>query len=171
MQKKTPLKKAFLRKYPESVVLVTSVDRDGRANVMAVGWIAMASLEPPMFVLGIDDEAHTYRLIRRTRQFVVAFPSTRMIRETLFVGSCHGQGRDKFTECGLAMQKALQVRAPLVADAVANFECTLEKIYQPGDCPLVVGRIVAAHENINCKVTRLCSIGPRHRLGAVSIQR
>ena len=88
MQIKTTPQQALRRKYPEQVVLVTTRGRNGRANVMAVGWIACASMEPPMFVLGIDQDAFTYRLIRETKEFVVAFPNEKMGKETLYVVSC-----------------------------------------------------------------------------------
>jgi len=61
MQKKSTLKKVSIRKYPEQVVLVTTKNRKGRTNAMAVGWISIASSDPMMFVLGIDDGAYTDR--------------------------------------------------------------------------------------------------------------
>ena len=45
MQKKTTIKQAQSRKYPEAVVLVTTHAPDGRLNVMAVGWVTSASME------------------------------------------------------------------------------------------------------------------------------
>jgi flavin reductase (DIM6/NTAB) family NADH-FMN oxidoreductase RutF len=167
MQKKTIIEKASARKYPEQVVLVTTRGRKGNANVMAVGWIAIASGDPMMFVLGIDDGAYTYKLIRETGEFVVAYPNEKMAGQVLHVGKNHGFGRDKFKECGLKMQKASRIRAPLVADAVANFECKLVRVYKPGDCPLVIGRVVAVHENRSRSVKRLYTVGCGHTMGSV----
>ena len=167
MQKKAAVAEAIRRKYPEPVVLVTTRSRAGRANVMAVGWVCVASGDPLMFLLGIDDEAYTYELIRRTRQFVVAFPSQKQARETLFVGTRHGRGMDKFTACGLRTQEPAVVKAPLVAGAVANFECRLVEITRPGDCPLIVGRVVAAHVNKARGARRLFTVAPGHKLAGV----
>ena len=160
---------AARRKYPEPVVIVTTRSADGMPNAMAVGWIAVASGDPMMYVLGIDDESYTFGLIKETKQFVVAFPSENMSREVLYVGKQHGRGRDKMAECGLASQPASVVRAPLVADAVANFECELVDIFKPGDCPLVVGKVVAAHVNTNEKIKRLYTVGSGHKLGRVRV--
>jgi flavin reductase (DIM6/NTAB) family NADH-FMN oxidoreductase RutF len=168
MQKKTPVRKAIARKYPEQVVLVTTRAKAGNANVMAVGWTAIAADDPLMFVLGIDDGAYTYKLIRETREFVVAFPAESMGRAVLHAGTCHGQGRDKLKEAGLAVLRGTRVKAPLISNAVANFECRLVKIYRPGDCPLVIGRVVAAHENRNPKVRRLYTVGKGYRMGKLS---
>ena len=167
MQKKTELKKASSRKYPEQVVLVATRSRQGKPNAMAVGWISVASGDPMMFMLGIDDGSFTYDLICKTREFVVAYPNEKMARQVLYVGKNHGHDRDKIRECGLKIQKALKVCAPLIADAVANFECKLVDVFKPGDCPLVIGRVVAAHENRSPSVRRLYTVGSGHTMGVV----
>jgi len=167
MQNPADIQKAMGRKYPESVVLVTTRSAAGNPNVMALGWVAIASEEPLMFVLGIDEAAYTLELIRATRQFVVAFPSEAMGRPVLHAGSHHGRGRDKIAEAGLTVQKAVKVGAPLVAEAVANFECELVNIFQPGDCPLVVGKVVAAHEHNDPSLKRLYTVARGHKLAGV----
>lgn len=158
---------ALERKYPEQVVLVTSRSRNGHANVMAVGWIALASDDPLMFMLGIDAGAYTYPVICQTKEFVVAFPHEKMAAATRYVGSHHGRWIDKFALTGLATQRAKTVRAPLIAEAVANFECRLVKIIRPGNCPLLIGRVVAAHVNRRPALKRLYTVGPGHRLAGV----
>lgn len=155
MQRKTTVKKAAARKYPEPVVLVTTRGRDGKPNVMAVGWTTTVSFVPPMLLVGIDGGALTCANIRRTKEFVVAIPHEGMAPEVLFAGTHHGRKTDKFRETGLRTQDAAKVKAPLIADAVANFECRLVRITRPGDCPLIVGKVVAAHENRNAKLKRL----------------
>ena len=169
MQKKSETKTALLRKYPEQVVLVTTRGTKGNTNIMAVGWTGIASGDPLMFMLGIDDEAYTYHLINETREFVVAFPNETMGNQVRFVGSCHGQDRDKIAEAKLAIQEAQQVKAPLIADAVANFECLLVDIFKPGDCPLIIGKVVAAHENADGAVKRLYTVGKDHLMGGVKV--
>ncbi len=168
MQKQVTVEEALARKYPEQVVVVTTRAPDGRPNAMAVGWVMVASGDPPMWALGIDEGAYTYELITSTRQFVVAFPHAGMGREVLYVGSMTGRGRDKLAECGLVTQPATRVRAPLLADAVANFECELVTIVKPGDAALVVGRVVAAHINTDASLTRLYAIARGHVLAGVT---
>lgn len=167
MQKKTAIAKALARKYPEQVVLVTTGKPGGGANVMAVGWVAIASSAPVMFVLGIDDQAYTYELIKKTKQFVIAFPNEMMAKEVLFAGTRHGRNRDKIAESGLKIQKADKVKAPLLADAVANFECRLVCIYRPGDCPLIIGEVIAAHENKDTQQKRLYTVAAGYKMSGV----
>ena len=155
MQEKAAIEKASARKYPEPVVLVTTHNPKGGDNVMAVGWTTTVSYKPRMFLIAIDDAAYTYELIRKTKQFVIAFPSEKMAAATLYAGTHHGHKTDKIREAGFAVQKASKIKAPLIRDAVANFECRLVQITRPGDCPLIVGKVVAAHENKNPKMKRL----------------
>lgn len=166
MQKRTTVEKALLRKYPEGVVLVSAAWK-GKLNAMAAGWVMMASDEPWMFALGIDDASCTLAMIRRSREFVVAFPTENQARETLFMGTHHGHELDKFNECKLKIEQAVHVKAPLIAEAVANFECKLTKIIKPGNCPLVFGRIVAAHVNKNSFFKRLYTVGKGYCMSGV----
>ena len=167
MQIETDVQEALRRKFPEQVVLVLTRAPDGRANVMAVGWTGIASGEPVMFMLGIDDGAYTYELICATKSFVVAYPSERMGAAVLHAGSVHGRDRDKLAEAGLATTRARHVPAPLLTDAVANFECELVDIVKPGDCPLIFGRVIAAHMNTDTGLRRLYTVGPNHALSGV----
>lgn len=171
MQVKSDIPAAIARKYPEQVVLVTTRGPEGHANAMAAGWVTVVSGEPLMFALGIDEEAYTYELVRQTRQFVVALPHAGMAGPALHVGSHHGRGRDKLAESGLRTQTAALVQAPLLADAVANFECELVTIVKPGDCPVVIGQVVAAHVNEDASLKRLYTLAPQHVMGGVEAVR
>ena len=172
MQKKAEIRDAFLRKYPEQVVIVTTRSSHNKNNAMAVGWVCIASSEPWMFALGIDSEALTYKLIRKNRDFVVAYPSDKMAKETLFVGTRHGKETDdKPAMCGMAVSRASKVKAPLIRDAVANFECRLHKIYRPGDCPVIIGKVVAAHVNKNTRVRRLLTVGAGYKMSGVKVRK
>ena len=155
MQKECSIEKAWSRKYPEQVVLVLTKNASGRVNAMAVGWVALVSDEPPMFLVGIDDGAYTLELIRENKEFVIAYPSQNMAKETLYFGTVHGHEEDKLTRSGLNLTDGKVVSVPLLADAVANFECRLVTEYRPGNCPLVVGEVIAAHENGDENVLRL----------------
>jgi flavin reductase (DIM6/NTAB) family NADH-FMN oxidoreductase RutF len=90
-----------------------------------------------------------------------------MSREVLFVGTRHGQNCDKIAGSRLRVQKAGKIKAPLLADAVANFECRLVAVYRPGNCPLIIGKMVAAHENVKPAVKRLYTVAANYKLSGV----
>ena len=111
MQKQSSVTEAWERKYPEQVVLAITKSRDGRVNVMAIGWVCIVSDEPPMFLLGIDDPAYTLELIRESGEFVIAYPSKNMAKETLYFGTTHGHNIDKGKISGLKFEPASVVDA------------------------------------------------------------
>ncbi len=164
MQKATSINQAWERKYPEQVVLVITKAPDGRINLMAVGWVTLVSDEPPMFLLGIDDPAYTLELIRQNREFVIAYPSKAMAGETLYAGTVHGHDIDKGKVSGLKFENASQIDVPLLSDAVANFECRAVTEYRPGNCPLVVGEVIASHVNTDESIARLVNAGKGYQL-------
>ena len=164
MQKSASINEAWQRKYPEQVVLAITKSADGRINAMAIGWVTLVSDEPPMFLIGVDDPAYTLELIRQNKEFVIAYPSKAMAKETLYFGTVHGHNIDKGRESKLAFMPASQVDVPLLADAVANFECKLVAEYRPGNCPLVVGEVVASSVNTDESVQRLINAAPGYKL-------
>ncbi len=164
MQKTAAIEEAWGRKYPEQVVLAITRNAAGRVNLMAIGWVCIVSDEPPMFLVGIDDNAYTLELIRENQEFVIAYPSGAMARETLYAGTTHGHDEDKGAKSGLQFAPAEKVNAPLLADAVANFECRLVEITRPGNCPLVVGEVIASHVNADESVQRLVNCGKGYQL-------
>ncbi|MBR7120766.1 MAG: flavin reductase family protein [Lentisphaeria bacterium] len=164
MQKSAAIQQAWDRKYPEQVVLVITKSPDDRINLMAVGWVTLVSDEPPMFICGIDDPAYTLELIRRNKEFVIAYPSRAMAKETLYAGTVHGHEIDKGKISGLRFEASSKVGVPLLSDAVANFECRLVTEYRPGNCPLIVGEVVASSVNTDERVTRLINAGKGYLL-------
>lgn len=164
MQKTAAIEEAWNRKYPEQVVLAITKNDEGRINLMAIGWVCLVSDDPPMFLVGIDDQAYTLELIRRNREFVIAYPSTEMAKETLYVGTTHGHSEDKGTKSGLKFSPPSKGNVPILADAVANFECRLVTEYRPGNCPLIVGEVIASHVNTDESIRRLVNFGKGYQL-------
>ena len=164
MQKISTIASVWQRKYPEQVVLCITRNSAGRVNVMTIGWVTIVSDDPVMYLLGIDDPAYTLELIREHKEFVIAFPSKAMAEESLYFGTVHGHDVDKAAASGLEFVPASKVAVPLLADAVANLECKLVTEYRPGNCPLVVGEVIAAHENCDPSIQRLINAAAGYKL-------
>ncbi|MBR2374158.1 MAG: flavin reductase family protein [Lentisphaeria bacterium] len=164
MQRSADIAEAWNRKYPEQVVLVITKSPEGKVNIMAVGWVCLVSDAPPMFLVGIDDPAYTLELIRKTGEFVIAYPSQSMAQATLYAGTVHGHHEDKGKNSGLEFLPGTETSVPILADAVANFECKLVAEYRPGNCPLVTGEVIASHVNTDASVLRLVNWGPGYQL-------
>jgi flavin reductase (DIM6/NTAB) family NADH-FMN oxidoreductase RutF len=143
--KEVSFSEAMRKKYPEWVVLITTIDEHGKPDVMPAGWAMIASHQPPMFAISVGHGRYTHELIRSQKEFVVAFPgpgSEKAIEDT---GSSSGRNIDKFEEFELKSLKAREVKPPLLLGCIVNLECKLEGELEAGDHTIFLGKVVAAY--------------------------
>lgn len=145
MMKEVSFSDAMRRKYPEWVVLITTVDESGKPNVMPAGWAMVASHSPPMFAISVGHGRYTHELIRNRKEFVVAFPGPGMEKVIQYTGSRSGRDVNKFKELELKPLKAKEVKPPLLSGCVVNLECKLEGELEAGDHTIFLGRVVTAY--------------------------
>jgi flavin reductase (DIM6/NTAB) family NADH-FMN oxidoreductase RutF len=167
MQKQVKYEQAIKTKYPEQVIIAIAKDKKGKANPVTLGWTMIASYQPPMMAIAVAKTHYSIKTIRYSKCFTIAFPSAQMADAALFFGSRSGRDTDKFAEFDCKTLPAEKIDSVLLADAVANFECTLESQTSVGDHIIFVGRVVASHVNTRPK-KRLYTVGPDHKLGPVS---
>jgi flavin reductase (DIM6/NTAB) family NADH-FMN oxidoreductase RutF len=167
MQKQVKYEQAIKTKYPEQVIIAIAKDKKGKANPVTLGWTMIASYEPPMMAIAVAKTHYSIKTIRHSKCFTIAFPSSQMADAALFFGSKSGRDTDKFAEFDCKTLPAKKIDSVLLADAVANFECTLQSQMPAGDHIIFVGKVVASHINTRPK-KRLYTVGPGHKLGSVS---
>lgn len=144
--KETTYSQAITKKYPEPVALAVSMDdRNGRANIITLGWSMCTSGSPPMLAISVGHPRYSHETIRECGEFVLAFPSEEQVVAALFCGTHSGRDTDKFKESGFTSASAAKVRSPLVVDACANFECRVVNSCESGDHTIFVGEVVASH--------------------------
>lgn len=57
--------------HPKLVVLVVSIGKDGRANVMPAAWVTPVSVNPPLVAVAISPKRYTYKLIKESGEFTL----------------------------------------------------------------------------------------------------
>ena len=167
MQKQVEYSDAIKTKYPEQLVIAIAKDRHGKANPVTLGWTMIASGKPPMMAIAVAKKHYSVEAITHSECFTVAFPSAEMADAAMFFGSRSGREVDKFAEFECETEKAKEIDSLLLADAVVNFECTLESQVPAGDHIVFIGPVVCAHMNTEPK-KRLYTVGPGHKLGPAS---
>jgi flavin reductase (DIM6/NTAB) family NADH-FMN oxidoreductase RutF len=136
--------------YPRQVVLITAASQD-KANVTSVEWITPVSEKPPIVAFSLANSSLTLDLVCSSMEFVVAIPDEKLKDAVILCGSTSGKYIDKFAEAGLTQVKAKKVSAPLILQAVANFECKVLSYRSEGDHTLVIGEVLETHLNENGK--------------------
>jgi len=137
--------------YPTPAALITSVDDDGKPNIITLGETFNISIREPVIVgIAIRPATYTHGLICRTWEYVVNLPPASILDKVLYVGSVSGRDVDKFAETGLTPLPAKHVRPPLIAECPVNLECKVQGIHRIGDHDLFLGEVVAEHVNEEC---------------------
>jgi flavin reductase (DIM6/NTAB) family NADH-FMN oxidoreductase RutF len=129
---------------PGPIVLISSAWKDER-NIMTLGWHMM--LDYNRVGCFIWDQNHSFDLVRRSKQCVINLPTLDLIDRVIVIGNTHSRGRgpDKFQQFNLTPQPAAKVKAPLIAECYANFECKLIDTSLINKYSLFVLEVVKAH--------------------------
>ena len=116
-----------IRRYlePGPIVLVSSAWRD-ETNIMTMGWHTVMEFTPSLVGCIIAGGNHSFDLVRRSRECVINVPTTTLTDAVVGIGNCSGATVKKFEKFRLTAQAGHHVKAPLIAECHANFECKLK---------------------------------------------
>jgi flavin reductase (DIM6/NTAB) family NADH-FMN oxidoreductase RutF len=92
---------------------------------MTLGWHTVMEFTPSLVGCIIAGSNYSFELIRASGECVINLPTTALTDVVVGIGNTSGEQVDKFAHFGLTAQRARRVRAPLVAECHANFECRL----------------------------------------------
>jgi flavin reductase (DIM6/NTAB) family NADH-FMN oxidoreductase RutF len=119
--KELPIARAFTLIEPGPVTLVTTA-LGRKRNIMTISWTLVMDFTPKLaFVTGAWN--HSFHALMETEECVIAIPSADMSETVVKIGTCSGADTDKFRKFGLTPAKATMIKAPLIAECIANIEC------------------------------------------------
>ena len=122
VKKTLALGRVYRHLEPGPVVLLTT-SRGGRDDVMTLSWQTMMDFDPPRAGLILSDRDYSFEILRETKECVINIPTAELARAVVGVGNCSGRTVDKFARFGLTRERAALVRAPLIKECYASFEC------------------------------------------------
>ena len=131
--------------FPTPAALITSVDSDGKPNIITLGEVAMVSLRPTRVSAGMRPATYSNSLIKASGEFVVNFPTVDIVHEVDFCGTRSGRNVDKFVEAGLTPEPAVHVKAPLIKECPVNLECKVIGALSLGSHDLFIGDVLLMH--------------------------
>jgi flavin reductase (DIM6/NTAB) family NADH-FMN oxidoreductase RutF len=129
---------------PGPIVLLSSAWK-GKTNIMTMGWHMIMEAEPSLVGTYIWTEDYTRRMVLKSRECVINIPTVDLLDTAIRIGNTTGAEIDKFAEFGLTPAPALKVKAPLIAECYANFECRLHDARLVNKYSLFVWKVVKAH--------------------------
>lgn len=131
--------------HPYVTVLVVSVSRDGRPNVMSCAWHMPVSEEPPMIAIAVSRESYTNELIRVSGEFTVNIPDRELLDAVWICGTRSGRNVDKFRLANLNSEPAKRVKPPIIRECIAHLECRLHSYVEAGECTIFIGEVLEAY--------------------------
>jgi flavin reductase (DIM6/NTAB) family NADH-FMN oxidoreductase RutF len=144
-------------------LLLVSISADGRPNAMAIGWGAVGWIwGKPIFMVLVRPSRYSAVLLDQTSDFTINLMPAEMADVILFCGSVSGRQHDKFAKSGLNPVPAQKVKAPVIEQALLQYECRVvqktdvapetfdraivDEHYRKGDFHhLYFGEILAVH--------------------------
>jgi flavin reductase (DIM6/NTAB) family NADH-FMN oxidoreductase RutF len=145
---------------PAILALVVSKSGEKGPTIITLEWFMRTSTKPAMFALSIGHTRYSYELLSENRKFVLAIPSTEMAEQTLKCGTISGRDCDKIAEFNIKTRRGRLSNIPLLADAVANFECQTITQVRTGDHTIFVGEVKYSWMNEDPSLKPLLSIPP-----------
>jgi len=129
---------------PGPIVLVSSAHK-GETNIMTMGWHMVMEFQPALVGCIISNANHSFEMIRRSRQCVINIPTEDIATTVVKIGNSSGRGIDKFSEFGFTPKPGTHVRAPLIEECYASFECRLVDASQVKKYNMFIFDVVKAH--------------------------
>ena len=89
--------------YPLPAVLIScgGMGEGEESNLLTASWVSTVCTNPPMCVVGIRPERHSYHIIKERGAFGINLTTRAMARETDWCGVVSGRREDKFDRCGV----------------------------------------------------------------------
>ncbi len=128
-----------LSRFASGVTVVTLKDKTGMPHGITVSAFSSVSLEPPLILVCIDNDAGTHRIFHESKRFVVNILSEDQSEHSnQFASSIP----DKFLN--IHHHEGLE-GIPVLKNALVNLECRLVQDFVAGDHTVFIGEIERAH--------------------------
>ncbi len=140
--------------YPRQVILVSCrgnvEDSAGKKvvkdNIITLSWHTPCSFNPHIYAISVGKERFSYKLIHKSKVFVVNFMAQEFEKQILFCGRNSGRFNDKFDKCGFTKHEAEKVDCCVIGDALAYYECQVVNEVEVGDHVLIIGKVLHKKE-------------------------
>lgn len=131
--------------YPIPAVMVSCGDHIDNYNIITIAWTGTICSDPAMTYISIKPERHSYKIIERTKAFVINLTTEALVKATDFCGVKSGRDVNKFKEMKLTPEPANKIQAPLIRESPVNIECQVEKIVPLGSHDMFLAKVLAVN--------------------------
>lgn len=113
-----------LNKMADPGLLLVSSNKEGKMNVMAIGWGFIGVLwRKPVFLIAVRPSRFTHKFIEETGEFTVNVPDEGMEKAVDYCGNVSGRKHGKFEKCKFTVAKGKKVKSPVIKECTIHYEC------------------------------------------------
>ena len=131
---------AALRLFPGPVAVV-GAGYGSAAGGLTVAWVTRVSIEPPLVLVSIGHERHTYGLLEGATEFTISLLREDQVAVGRLFGLHSRRDRDKWAETPHVL---LGGGVPALARCAVRLLCDVAGRFATGDHDCFVGRVVHA---------------------------
>jgi flavin reductase (DIM6/NTAB) family NADH-FMN oxidoreductase RutF len=133
-------KKTSLRMIPYGL-FVLGVGEGENATASTINWVTQASFAPPLVVVGVKADSHTFEVLKQTQKFAMSVLGTGQ-KDIAF--AYFKQVAPEDGKLGGYAYETHTTGAPIISDAPAWWECNVVEIVERGDHAIVIGEVIEA---------------------------
>lgn len=130
---------------PNPVILVTTTDKNEKANIITLTLVGGVCWEPPIIGIGIGKNQFSKGLVEQIGEFVVNIPTAEMIKDVEYCGLVSGRDNPKFENTSFTPVPSTKVKPPMIKECPLNLECKVTKTIPLGSNVLFLGEVVSLH--------------------------
>ncbi len=127
---------------PLPLLVIGTYDEEERADMMTAAWGGVCCSAPPCVAFSVRESRYTYENLLQTEAFTINIPSASFVDEADYFGIVSGRNTDKPKVCGLTVNTAPDVHAPMIEEFPLVLECRMIKTVPLGSHLQVIGEIV-----------------------------
>ncbi|TGV11300.1 flavin reductase [Mesorhizobium sp. M8A.F.Ca.ET.173.01.1.1] len=126
----------FASQFAAGVVVVSTGDEEGNFTGVTMTAVLSLSLNPPLFLISLDNNSNTLGAINANGHFCINFLSVQQADVSKTFAS---KSENKFS----GVEFTIGVTgSPCITGAVAHGECGVQERYESGDHTILIGRLV-----------------------------
>jgi flavin reductase (DIM6/NTAB) family NADH-FMN oxidoreductase RutF len=127
--------------------------KDGSTNAAPYSWFSIVDYNPPRVIFSTNMKRDTYRNVLETKEFVLNYPSTHLLREIWVTSKHFVYGVNELEKAGLTAFPSEKVKPPRIKECGAHIECKVLWTKPIGSSCLVLGEIVSV--SVDSKIAQL----------------
>jgi len=124
--------------------MVSTRGKDGSMN--SAPYCEFSKLYGNFMTIGMDKKRDSLKNLRETKECVISLIPIGIADKISISGKPYPYGISEFEKAGLTPIEAEKVKAPMIDEAIVNYECVLHGIFEDvGDSVVVIVKIIRAH--------------------------